>query len=116
VLIVGAGPIGMGTMEFARMAGAKVIALDINEQRLAFCKHKLKIEHTINASIENIGEQLSVITHGDMPTVIIDATGNLQAINNAFQYMAHGGRYVLIGLQKQNLSSAIPNFTKEKAP
>jgi 2-desacetyl-2-hydroxyethyl bacteriochlorophyllide A dehydrogenase len=114
VLIVGAGPIGMGTMEFARMAGAKVIALDTNEQRLAFCKHELKIAHTINASINNVAEELRKITQGDMPTVIIDATGNLEAINNSFHYMAHGGRYVLIGLQKQNVSFNHPQFHKRE--
>src|SRR5688572_17093410 len=31
VLVIGAGPIGLGTMEFARIAGAKVLALDIND-------------------------------------------------------------------------------------
>lgn len=36
VLVIGAGPIGLGTMEFARIAGGEVIALDINAQRLAF--------------------------------------------------------------------------------
>ena len=34
VLVMGAGPIGMGTMEFSRIAGGKVIAMDINEDRL----------------------------------------------------------------------------------
>ena len=114
VLVVGAGPIGMGTMEFARRASGEVIALDTNEQRLAFCKKKLKIEHTINASTHNVAEQLNEITNGDMPTVIIDATGNLQAINNAFHYMAHGGRYVLIGLQKERVSFSHPEFHKRE--
>jgi threonine dehydrogenase-like Zn-dependent dehydrogenase len=36
VLIVGAGPIGLGAMEFARISGANVIALDTNENRLQF--------------------------------------------------------------------------------
>ena len=36
-----------------------------------------------------------------MPTVVIDATGNLKAINSAFQYMAHGARYVLVGLTER---------------
>jgi len=31
-----------------------------------------------------------------MPTVVIDATGNQKAINNAINYMAHGARFVLI--------------------
>jgi len=50
-----------------------------------------------------------------MPTVVIDATGNLNAINNAFQYMAHGGRYVLIGLQKGDIHFSHPEFHKREA-
>ena len=49
VLVIGAGPIGLGTMEFARIAGAKVIALDINDTRLQFCKDKLKVPYVVNA-------------------------------------------------------------------
>lgn len=98
VLIVGAGPIGLGAMEFAKIAGANVIALDINEQRLTFCKEKLNVQHTINSTTENVMHRLKEITNNDLPTVVIDATGNGKAINNAFQYMAHGARYVLIGL------------------
>lgn len=115
VLIVGAGPIGLGTMEFARIAGAKVIALDVNDNRLQFCKNKLKVEHTINASAPDISEQLYNITNGDMPTVVIDATGNLKAINNAFKYMSHGGKYVLIGLQKGDICFSHPEFHKREA-
>lgn len=115
VLIVGAGPIGLGTMEFARIAGAHVIALDINDKRLKFCEDKLKVAHTINALAPDVMEQLSSITNGDMPTVVMDATGSLKAINNAFQYLAHGGRYVLIGLQKGDISFNHPEFHKREA-
>jgi 2-desacetyl-2-hydroxyethyl bacteriochlorophyllide A dehydrogenase len=114
VLVIGAGPIGLGTMEFARIAGGKVIALDINEQRLQFCKDKLKVAHTVNAMSPGVAEQLKEITNGDMPTVVIDATGRLKAINNAFQYMAHGARYVLIGLQKGDISFSHPEFHKRE--
>jgi threonine dehydrogenase-like Zn-dependent dehydrogenase len=92
VLVIGAGPIGLGTMEFARIAGGEVIALDINDNRLKFCKEKLQVKYTVNALARNVTEQLAEITNGDMPTVVIDATGSLKAINNAFQYMAHGAR------------------------
>jgi threonine dehydrogenase-like Zn-dependent dehydrogenase len=47
VLVIGAGPIGLGVMEFARIAGAQVIAMDVNDQRLKFCKEKLNVAHTI---------------------------------------------------------------------
>jgi threonine dehydrogenase-like Zn-dependent dehydrogenase len=49
-----------------------------------------------------------------MPTVVIDATGSLKAINNAFQYMAHGARYVLIGLQKGEICFNHPEFHKRE--
>jgi len=115
VLVVGAGPIGLGVMEFARIAGGKVIALDINERRLAFCKDKLKVQYTINAAAADVMARLHEITNGDMPGVVIDATGSLKAINNSFQYMAHGARYVLVGLQKGDISFSHPEFHKREA-
>ena len=115
VLVIGAGPIGLGIMEFARIAGAQVIAMDINEQRLSFCREKLQVPHTINAATDDVLQRLQQITNNDMPTVVIDATGSLKAINNAFQYMSHGGRYVLVGLQKNEICFSHPEFHKREA-
>jgi 2-desacetyl-2-hydroxyethyl bacteriochlorophyllide A dehydrogenase len=115
VLVIGAGPIGLGTMEFARIAGGKVIVLDINNDRLKFCKERLNVEYAVNATDADVWEQLMKITNGDMPAVVIDASGNLKAINNAFQYMAHGARYVLIGLQKGGICFSHPEFHKREA-
>lgn len=115
VLVIGAGPIGLATMEFARIAGAIVIGMDINEQRLQFCHSTLKIPHVVNALSPDVAAQLSAITGGDMPAVVIDATGNQKAINIAFRYMAHGGRYVLIGLQKGDICFSHPEFHKREA-
>ncbi|MDQ6761728.1 MAG: zinc-binding alcohol dehydrogenase family protein [Bacteroidota bacterium] len=114
VLVIGAGPIGLGTMQFAQIVGANVVALDINDQRLLFCREKLKVDYTINAATENALAKLSEITGGNMPTVVIDATGNQKAINNALQYVAHGGRFVLIGLQKEEISFSHPEFHKRE--
>ncbi len=114
VLVTGAGPIGLGAMQFAQIAGANVIALDINEKRLQFCKEKFNIDFTINASSEDVVARLMEITGGDMPTVVIDATGNQKAINNALQYVAHSGRFVLIGLQKEAISFSHPEFHKRE--
>ena len=115
VLVIGAGPIGLGIMEFARIAGGHVIALDINEQRLAFCREKLGVAHALNATAPDVAAQLAAITNGDMPTVVIDATGSQKAILGAFQYLAHGGRFVLVGLQKGEISFSHPEFHKREA-
>ena len=50
-----------------------------------------------------------------MPTLVTDATGNQKVINNALQYMAHGARFVLIGLQKQEISFSHSEFHKREA-
>ena len=113
VLVVGAGPIGLGTLEAARIAGGEVIAMDINEDRLRFCQERLRVLHTVSASGDAM-EQLRRITRGDMPTVVIDATGSRKAINDAFQYMAHGARYVLVGLQKGEICFSHPEFHKRE--
>ncbi|WP_276482004.1 zinc-binding alcohol dehydrogenase family protein [Paraflavitalea pollutisoli] len=115
VLVVGAGPIGLGIIALANIAGAQVIALDVNEHRLSFCRNKLGVQYTINGAQEDVVARLQAITNGDMPTVVVDATGNGKAINNAFQYMAHGARYVLVGLQKGDISFPHPEFHKREA-
>ncbi|HVZ96462.1 MAG TPA: zinc-binding alcohol dehydrogenase family protein [Chitinophagaceae bacterium] len=114
-LIIGAGPIGLSAMAFAKIAGAKVIAMDVNENRLSFCTNDLPVDFTINPTRENATEKLAAITNHDMAAVVIDATGNLKAINNAFQYIAHGGRYILIGLQKGDIALSHPEFHKREA-
>lgn len=114
VLVVGAGPIGLATMESARIAGGIVIAMDINADRLRFCREKLQVLHTVDAADHGL-EQIAHITRGDMPTVVIDATGSRKAINDGFQYLAHGGRYVLVGLQKGEIQFSHPEFHKREA-
>jgi 2-desacetyl-2-hydroxyethyl bacteriochlorophyllide A dehydrogenase len=115
VLVVGAGPIGLGIAEFARIAGAKTIVMDINDNRLQFCEQIMGVHATINPKKKDPIQALETLTNGDMPTVVIDATGSLNAINTSFQYMAHGARYVLVGLQKGEICFSHPEFHKREA-
>lgn len=115
VLIIGTGPIGLGLIEFTKIAGGKIIAMDINNDRLRFCKEKLNVSYIINPLEEGVLSRLQEITNNDMPTVIIDATGNQKSINDAFYYLAHGGRYVLVGLQKGAISVLHPEFHKRES-
>lgn len=115
VLVIGAGPIGLGTAEFARIAGGKVIVIDVNNDRLNFCRGKLNIEYTVNPTEGDAVEKVREITNGDMASVVIDASGSINAINGGINYLAHGGRYVLIGLQKQAFSFSHPEFHKRES-
>ncbi|NMO95832.1 zinc-binding alcohol dehydrogenase family protein [Paenibacillus lemnae] len=113
VAVVGAGPIGLGVMAFAKQAGASVIAVDINDERLAFCKEWAGASHTVNAR-SSVQEQLKEITNGDMPSVVFDATGNAGAMEASFLYPAHGGTLVFVGLVNRELTFNDPEFHKRE--
>ncbi len=113
VLVTGAGPIGLAAMEMSRIAGGRVIAMDVMEQRLAFCRETLKIKYVINA-LYNPEERIKEITDGDGPTVIIDATGNKNAIMKDFSMLAHGGRIVMVGIQREQICFSHPEFHKRE--
>ena len=114
-VVVGAGPIGLGIMAIARRHGAKVIAVDVNPGRLAVSKKEMNIaDYTVLAGKEAI-QQIEEITGGDMATTVFDATGNKYALENGINYMAHGGRYVLVGLSKGNLSFHNPTLHAKEA-
>ena len=103
VLVVGCGPIGFGIIKLAQVAGAKVIAMDVNNQRLKIAKEAFGVDHLVNA-LENPLESLLACNDNELPTLVIDATGNKKALETGVQYMAHGGRYVLVGHQKGDLN------------
>lgn len=109
VLVIGAGPIGLGVMAFAKYEGARVIAMDVNEERLAFCREWARVDYTVNA-LDNPLESLKEITNGEMPTVVFDATGNVNSMNGSFNYPAHGGKLIYVGLTKGNVTFDDPNF------
>jgi 2-desacetyl-2-hydroxyethyl bacteriochlorophyllide A dehydrogenase len=99
VLVLGAGPIGLFTMLLAKIQGAFVEVIETNETRLAFCRQHLAVAVANQANYQTV----------------IDATGNRAAIESGFAKIAHGGQYVLIGLQKDAISFIHPEFHKREA-
>jgi len=112
-LVIGAGPIGLGVMAFAKLRGARVIAMDVNEERLEMCRTWAKVDHTVNA-LEQPLEEVRKLTGGDFPTAVFDATGNAGSMNGAFAYVAHGGRLVYVGLVKADITFHDPEFHKRE--
>ena len=104
-LVIGAGPIGLSVIEFVKVAGAKCIVMDVNEARLAFCKERMAVDHTI--AVRGDGSELTelqVITHGQLADVVIDATGSNTSMSHALKYCAFGGRLVYVGITQQEVS------------
>lgn len=107
IVVVGCGPIGLGIMKLAQIQGAKVIAVDVVEKRLHFAKDQIGVDFIVNA-LENPVETIAKITDGDLATAVFDASGNRRALESGPAYMAHGGRYVLVGLSKGDLTFQHP--------
>lgn len=108
VLVVGAGPIGLAVIQFAAEAGARVIVMDINRDRLDFAAQHFRIEAGIEAG-EGAVERLRDITAGEMPTVVFEATGNPRSMNASFNLPAHSGRIILVGLFQGDLTFHDPD-------
>ncbi len=102
VLVMGCGPIGLGIIKQAKMTRATVIAVDLNEERLAFAKDVMGADYTFLADA-SLSEQIYKVTDKDMVDVVLDATGNKKALEFGVKLLAHGGRYVLVGLSKGDL-------------
>ena len=104
--IVGAGPIGLAALEFVRLTGARFAVIDANPSRLAFCREKQGVEHALVAG-EIVADELREAL-GDLPDVVIDATGSAAAMAASLGLIAPTGRVVFVGITASEVTFAHP--------
>jgi 2-desacetyl-2-hydroxyethyl bacteriochlorophyllide A dehydrogenase len=113
VLIIGAGPIGLATLEFTRLTGATVTVMDMNADRLEFCKSQYRVAHTIPFTGDGTErDQAMQITGGDRYAVVTDATGSRSSMSAAFEYVAHSGSLVYVGITTEEIRFSHPILHK----
>lgn len=105
ILVVGAGPIGLSAIVFARLSGARTLVMDVNAERLAFVRDVMGVPDTLlvtgaEADLAALGEA----TGGRLADVVIDATGNPASMARALQFCAFRGRLVYVGITASELS------------
>ncbi|MEY2612359.1 MAG: hypothetical protein RL069_1171 [Planctomycetota bacterium] len=104
VLIIGAGPIGIATLEFVRLTGAAITVMDMNSTRLDFIRQTYSIDRLIEVSQQKSGiEEARELTGGDLFDIVIDATGNRFSMSGAFQFVAPTGRLVYVGITQDEI-------------
>ncbi|RKD89885.1 zinc-binding alcohol dehydrogenase family protein [Mangrovibacterium diazotrophicum] len=96
VMIFGCGMIGSGAIVRAKLRGATVVAVDIDDSKLAIAQ-QLGADYVINSKDQILHEELEKITNGDGPTVVIEAAGNPITYKSAIEEVAFAGRVVCIG-------------------
>ena len=104
VLVIGAGPIGLSVLEFARIARAKITVLDMNERRLEFCQKSMGVERVVFAKGGEADlRELERITGGNGFPLVLDATGNHHSMSRAVNFVAPAGRLVFVGITTQEV-------------
>ncbi|MDZ7937508.1 MAG: zinc-binding alcohol dehydrogenase family protein [Rhodoferax sp.] len=114
VLVVGTGPIGMAALLFAGLRGGQVTALDTRAERVEFCKKHLGAHAGVLIGPDDL-QELSNLTQGEFFDVVFDATGNARAMERGFQFIAHGGKYVMVSVVRDNITFSDPEFHKREA-
>ncbi|MSU66713.1 MAG: zinc-binding alcohol dehydrogenase family protein [Opitutus sp.] len=112
VLVIGAGPIGLSVIQFARLADVTLAVMDVNEARLSACREHLGVKHTLTP-VDGAG-RLNEIGGGDLPTIVFDASGNAKSMATTFELAAHGGRIVFVGLFQGDVTFSDPNFHRRE--
>ncbi len=113
VLVVGAGPIGIAAILMGQFKAARIIALDMNRNRLDFIAQKCPGVDTVLLS-DSVIDDLKTLLNGDLPTIVIDATGNKQSMETCFEYVAPGGTVVYIGLFIGQITFDDPYFQRKE--
>lgn len=115
-LIIGMGPIGLATLEFARLTDATISVMDMNPARLEFVRDNYGIENTVLFKGDGSErERMQQLTGGDMYQVVTDATGNKYSMGSALQYLAPTGTLVYVGITTEEITFKHPVLHKPEA-
>src|ERR1700722_17291575 len=100
VAVFGCGGGGLGAIAASGFRGAKTIAVDLDDAKLALAQ-RAGATHAINTAKEPLHERLLEITGGRGPDVIVEAIGLPETFRAAVEEVAFSGRVVYIGYAKE---------------
>jgi threonine dehydrogenase-like Zn-dependent dehydrogenase len=113
VAIIGCGGIGLGAIAASAFSGARTIAIDLDDAKLAIAGLAGATE-LIHSRNENVAERLRDLTAGDGPDVIIEAIGLADTFRLAVEEVAFTGRVVYIGYPKDQVSYEAKLFIQKE--
>ena len=113
VLVFGCGMIGVGAIVRASLRGATVIAVDLDNDKLALAR-RLGAAHTINSKEQDLHTTLTELTGGLGPTVVVEAVGSVPTYQAAIDEVAFSGRVVCIGYSKNDVTFHTGLFVKKE--
>jgi threonine dehydrogenase-like Zn-dependent dehydrogenase len=113
VMVIGCGMIGVGAIVRAALRGARVIAVDVDDDKLALAK-RLGAHYAINSKTEDVHARIQAITNGFGPDVVIEAVGAPPTYQMAISEVAFTGRVVCIGYAKTEIAFETKYFVQKE--
>ncbi len=109
VAVLGAGPIGLTTLQAAKAHGAtRIIVTDVVESRLEFAR-KLGATDVINAAEQDVVEAIRELTSGRGVDAAFECAGTQATLEQAFKVARDGGSVQLVGMPAE-LNPPIPIY------
>ena len=113
VLVIGCGAIGMGAIVGAVRKGATVIAVDIDDEKLAQAA-KFGAHHTIHSERQDIKAEVAALTRNEGVSVVIEAVGLPSTYRLAIELVAYAGRIVYVGYAKAPVTYDTTDFVRKE--
>ena len=113
VAVFGCGGVGLGAIAAAAFRGAKVIAVDVSEEKLQLAQ-KAGAQLSIDTRQQALHEKLLEFTNGHGPDVVIEAVGSPPTFRAAVEEVAFTGRVVYIGYAKEPVAYETRLFVQKE--
>ena len=114
VAVVGLGPIGLTAVQFALLAGAEVVGVDLSPQRCDAAQRLFPGLITLTPDPGRTSAEQWLETHGEPPLTVLDATGHRGSMQHAFELVGPGGTVVFVGLVLGEISFDDPAFHRKE--
>jgi 2-desacetyl-2-hydroxyethyl bacteriochlorophyllide A dehydrogenase len=113
VVVFGCGMVGLGAIAGASAAGARVVAVDVDDGKLAIGRRAGAAE-TINSKTENLHERLQALTENHGPDLLIEGVGLPETFRACVEEVCFAGRVVYVGYAKEPVEYATKNFVMKE--
>ena len=103
VAVFGCGGVGLGVVAGAAFRGARVIGIDVDDDKLEIAR-KAGVAEAINSKTSDVHARLMELTNERGPDVVVEAIGLAATYRAAVEEVAYAGRVVYIGWAKEEVA------------
>ncbi len=96
VLVIGVGGVGSFAVQFAKLAGAAIIAVEQLASKVEWAR-SLGVEHVIDSLQASVMDEVQRLTNGSGVDCVLDIVGSAASIANGVDALRPGGRLVVVG-------------------